>query len=138
MQSSTESKTDYAELLTEISYSKRELKFLLTILRNAYSVSANGDKIKLLDKYWKAFELNLESLTLLSDELEKEEEKQGALTRKNPIEDTYSLISERTMIARFDQLTKNTNELKNNFYEYMDGCSACSLKSPMDVRHSYC
>lgn len=117
------------EISSEIHFLKKEIEFLLKILRNCYSASANLDKIKLLDGYWKGFEQNIDGLDLLLNRIKKQEKSMAVLAQGGLIDSEETSFKEDSLLVEFKEIDKGVKVLKESFYEFMHGCNACTLKN---------
>lgn len=117
---------DSTALLGEIKFLKVELDFLLKILRNAYSSSIKLVTIKALDSYWNGLEQNIRELNQLINKLEVKAEVLASPYESQLIDLENNYLS---AISQFNSINKNIRTLKVSFYEFMQGCNACALKS---------
>lgn len=119
----------HTDLSNEILFLKKEIDFLLKILRNCYSSSVQADKIKLMDSYWKSFEQNSEKLDLLSNRIQLEEKKNATLYKNNPNDSLINNQKEAELNRVIDTIKFEIKLIKESFYEFMQGCNACTLKT---------
>lgn len=119
----------HTELSNEILFLKKEIDFLLKILRNCYSSSVQADKIKLMDSYWKSFDQNKEKLDHLLDRIELEEKKNTNLYKNNPKDSLVNDQKESEFNRVIETVQFETKLIKESFYEFMHGCNACALKT---------
>jgi hypothetical protein len=105
---------ELVELTSEIIFLKKEIDFLMKLLRNGYSSSVTIEKIRLLDRYWKGFEDNISRLDSLLTLINKEEK---------------TLLNIDGINKEFYTVDQGVKSLKDSFYEYMSGCCACSKKN---------
>jgi hypothetical protein len=134
MKNASELHADHTELTSDIVFLKKEIDFLLKLLRNAYSISVNMEKIKLLDAYWKGFEQNIARLEELLGKIKKEENQLAALCQENLIDGEKTYFNEEETVSAFYKLNKEVRVLKESFYEYMSGCCACSYKTNLSLK----
>lgn len=128
MKNLAELHTEHLEIESEISFLKKEIEFLLKILRNSYSVSVNGAKIKLLDAYWQSFEDLTQKLNILSSQIKKEEKDLALVYQHNLIDTEKTFFQEDSIPSEFYSIYKEIKVLKESFYAYMIGCNECCLK----------
>ena len=129
MKSFEELHIHHGEVSSEVQFLKKEVEFLLKILRNCYSTSVKLEKIKLLDAYWKGFEQNIEKLNSLSEKIMHEEQGMAVLCQDGLIDFERTLFNEDNHLAKLRTIEKEVKLLKESFYEFMQGCNACALKS---------
>lgn len=120
----------HKEITSDALFLKKEIEFLLKILRNCYSTSINLDKIKLLDSYWRSFEQNIDKLDLLLKRIRQEEKSMSVLYQEGSIDLESTLFGESAVLENYRNIEKEVKLLKESFYEYMHGCNACALKTP--------
>lgn len=130
MKNVTELHADHTELSSEISFLKREIEFLLQMLRNGYSSKNDMGKTKLLDGYWKGFEENVEQLGFLQHSIQNREKQLTRLYQANLIDPDKTTFREEDIISEFANINKKVKLLKESFYDYMTGCCACCYKTP--------
>jgi len=119
----------YNQISSETIFLKKEIEFLLKILRNCYSSSSNLEKIKLLDSYWKGFEKNIAELELVLQNTNQNENSLAYSYQNGMIEyNTYDFTN-NPLIKKYKDIEKEVKLLKESFYEYMHGCNACSFKT---------
>ena len=119
----------HTALSNEILFLKKEIDFLLKILRNCYSSSVQADKIKLMDSYWKSFEQNSEKLEALNNRIQLEEKKNAVLYKNNPNDSLVNDEKELEFNNKIYAIQLETKLIKESFYEFMQGCNACTLKT---------
>jgi hypothetical protein len=119
----------HKELSNEIFFLKKEIDFLLKILRNCYSSSVQSDKIKLMDGYWKSFDHNKEKLDHLLNRIELEEKKNASLYKNTPDDILISDQKESEFNRIIETVQVEVKLIKESFYEFMQGCNACVLKT---------
>jgi len=119
----------HTELTNEILFLKKEIDFLLKILRNCYSFLVQSDKIKLMDSYWKSFEQNSEKLDQLLNRIQLEEKKNVVLYKNNPDDSLVNDEKESDFSSKINTIQTETKLIKESFYEFMQGCNACTLKT---------
>lgn len=117
-----------SELSGKILFLKKEIDFLLKILRNCYSSSVQADKIKLMDSFWKGFEQNTNQLDLILTHIEQEERKNASLYRNVPEDSLVNDKKQSEFQKQVASIQAKLQSTKENFYEFMQGCSACALK----------
>lgn len=130
MKTIAELHVDHSEIASDIKFLKKEIDFLIKLLKNCYSVSINTDKIKLLDGYWMGFEENISRLDSLLEKVYKEERELAGLYQDSLIDGEKTLFNdEDSMISEFYKINKAVKTLKESFYGYMSGCWACNFKN---------
>lgn len=129
MQNVAELPIENVELTSEINFLKKEIEFLMKLLRNGYSSSVTNEKIRLLDKYWKGFEDNIVRLDSLLISISKNENLFDVKYQGNNMEEPKTLFNIEGINKEFGQIDKAVKVLKDSFYEYMSGCCACSKKN---------
>ncbi len=119
----------HKEIASHTLFLKNEITFLLKILKNCYSTSMNIERTKLLDSYWKRFDNGTIALDQVLSRIHKEE-KSIAIHYKDVLMDTETLtLKEDQLTAKFDSIATELRLLKESFYEFMQGCNACALKT---------
>ena len=119
----------HKEIASHTVFLKHEINFLMKILKNCYSTSINIDRTKLLDSYWKRFDSNLLALDKVLSRIHKEE-KNLAIQYKDIVMDTETLhLKENQLTTKFNTIAIEVRLLKESFYEFMQGCNACALKT---------
>ena len=116
-------------LRTDALFLKKEIEFLLNILSNCYSTSVDGEKIKRMDTYWKSFEANTRKLDLLITRIHLEEKTMTALYFDGLIKPDDVFIKQTEATECFREISSEIKQLKERFYEFMQGCNACALKT---------
>jgi len=129
MKSLEELHIHHGNVSSEVQFLKKEIEFLLKILRNCYSTSIKLEKIKLLDAYWKGFEQNIEKLDFLLEKVNKEESSMAVLCQDGLINLEKTLFNEDNFLAKLRAIEREVKLLKESFYEFMQGCNACALKN---------
>lgn len=105
------------ELLSEIGFLKKEVDFLMSMLRKSYSATLTMNGIRQLDRMWKGFEENiqrmeaLQGLIIVGDKDDLNREKSD-----------FSLDDE-SIISEFYRISGALRSVKENFYDYMSGKS---------------
>lgn len=117
MKNIAELHTTHLDVLSELNFLKKEIEFLLKIVQKGYSVSANMEKVKLLDAYWIGFEKNLDKLSDLSNTISKEEKNIAALYQNNLIDEEKTLFREDGLMGQFYRIYKEVKTLKDSFYD---------------------
>ena len=120
---------DHKEISSEIAFLKKEIAFLLKLLKNAYSASVNIGKIKLLDGYWNGFEENIIGLDFLLTKINKEESHLTSLFPGELFDVEKSFLKREKIISEFYSINKAVKGIKESFYGYMDGCCGCCYKN---------
>jgi len=106
------------ELLSEIDFLKKEVDFLLGLLRNGYSATLNMDGIRRLDSMWKGFEENIQRMEALSGLINVPES--GA---EQNGEKSHFMLDDESIISEFYRISGALRSVKENFYDYMSGKS---------------
>lgn len=119
----------HIELSSEILFLKKEIDFLIKILKNCYSSSVQSDKIKLMDSYWKSFNHNSEKLDHLLHRIQLEEKKNAGLYKNNPEDSLVADLKESEFSNGIKTIQNEIKLIKESFYEFMHGCNACALKT---------
>jgi hypothetical protein len=120
--------TENAQTASEILFLKKEIDFLMKLLRNGYSSTVTIEKIRLLDKYWKGFEDNIGRLDSLLFRITMEENMPSILSQNNT-DENLTLSNKESFTEEFSLINNSVKALKESFYEYMSGCCACSKKN---------
>lgn len=118
---------EHVELTSEVNFLKKEIDFLLKMLRNAYCISSNIEKVKLLDGYWRGFEKNRDRLDELLNKIKKEELNLSRIFQSQLIDEEKTLFKEDSLIASFYKINKEVKTLKESFYDTF-GCDVCCHK----------
>jgi len=119
----------HKEIASHTVFLKNEISFLLKILKNCYSTSINIERTKLLDSYWKRFDNHTLALDQVLNRIHKEE-KSLAIHYKDVVMDTETLqLKENQLATKFNDIASEVRLLKESFYEFMQGCNACALKT---------
>ncbi len=105
------------ELLSEIDFLKKEVDFLLSLLRNGYSATLNMDGIRRLDNMWKGFEENIQRMEALSGLINtRDNDEQNR-------EKSHFMLDDESIISEFYRISGALRSVKENFYDYMSGKS---------------
>lgn len=129
MKKATELHTDHIDLISEISFLKKEIDFLLKLLRNSYCDSLSNEKLKLLDGYWKGFEKNIQALEVLENCIKSEEKSLADLFKNDLFDREHSYVQPAAQFpVDFYKINREVKTYKESFYELMDNCNACSYK----------
>ena len=128
MKTAEELHTQHIEVISEIEFLKKDLNFLLKILRNCYSPKVNTEKTKLLDSFWKSFECTISKLDTINKHIGSEENEIAYLYKNELIGPSTTLL-EDPFISAVKRINEEVKVLKNNFYEFMQGCNECAYKS---------
>ncbi|MDB5274576.1 MAG: hypothetical protein JWO58_2943 [Chitinophagaceae bacterium] len=119
----------HIEISSHTHFLKKEIDFLLKILKNCYSTSMDMERTKLLDSYWKRFEKSINDLDGVLSRIHKEE-KSMAIHYKDLTMDADTLhLKEEQLTTKFNDIATEVKLLKESFYEFMHGCNACALKT---------
>jgi hypothetical protein len=116
-------------LRSDILFLKKEIGFLLKILGNCYSSSIHTQQLKLQDGYWKHFEEQQVQLDSLDKMIHKEESRLIDLYLEGLIHAETVIDKQHKIQASFDACYSDIKSLKEAFYTFMNGCSACALKT---------
>jgi hypothetical protein len=128
----------HTEQSAEIQFLKKEISFLLKLLKNAYSISVDIEKLKLLDSYWKGFEDNIKRLDGLLGKITEDKNLAETSFKENDVAAEQMALHKKERMAEFHMIHKAAILLKESFYEYMDGCCACSFKqNPGQIPRSH-
>jgi len=106
------------ELLSEIDFLKKEVDFLLGLLRNGYSATLNMDGIRRLDSMWKGFEENIQRMEALSGLINVPE---GGAEQNG--EKSHFMLDDESIISEFYRISGALRSVKESFYDYMSGKS---------------
>jgi hypothetical protein len=120
---------NHTQLSSEAVFLKKEIDFLLNILKNCYSASVNDDRIKLLDSYWKSFDQNLIDLDQLLTRVQLEEKKITSWYKNQPMNSIFPETKGNDFNLSLSSIEFKIKTLKESFYEFMHGCSACAFKT---------
>ena len=82
----------------------------------------------MLDGYWKSFETNIKKLEALEMQVKEEEKQLAALYQENLIDTEQTLFNDGSIIPEYYKIMKEVKVFKESFYEFMNGCGACSFK----------
>ncbi|HEX8549394.1 MAG TPA: hypothetical protein VF691_20705 [Cytophagaceae bacterium] len=125
MNSVTEIPTESLEIVSDIQFLKKEINFLLKLLKNGYSHSIKSEKIKLLDGYWKGFEESIRNLESLMSKVSEEK----LMRSVGYVGITTKAAENAAMTKEYTRINNVVKVIKEGFYEYMDGCCSCSFKN---------
>ncbi len=107
------------ELLSEIDFLKKEIDFLLDLLRGGYSATLTMEAIRRLDNMWKGFEDNIQRMEALSGLIATRNLK----PRDSGIEKNRFELDDESIISEFYRISAALRAVKENFYDYMTGRS---------------
>ena len=82
-----------------------------------------------MDSYWKSFEQNSEKLDQLLNRIQLEEKKNAVLYKNNPDDSLVNDEKESDFSSKINTIQTETKLIKESFYEFMQGCNACTLKT---------
>ena len=119
---------NHTQLFSEAVFLIKEIDFLLKILKNCYSSSVDDDRIKLLDSYWKSFDQNLIDIDQLLDRLQLEEKKCSSWYKNQHMDSVFFKTKENEFKLKMNTIQDEIKIIKESFYAFMNGCSACSFK----------
>jgi hypothetical protein len=128
MNTNIELKPFQTEISKEITFFKKEIEFLLNLLKNCYSTSIEIEKVKQLDTYWKGFEDNIINLDLLLERIKKEENILARIYNEKPLEEQKPYSMNGDLMFEYGRILKTVKTLKEGFYKSMAGCCDCSFK----------
>ena len=119
----------HEDVSSDVLFLKKEIEFLLKILRNCYSTSVKLEKIKLLDGYWKGFEQNIGKLDLLLERINKDENAMAVVSQDGLINEEQTHFNRDSFRVKLKAIDIDVRLLKETFYELMEGCGSCALKT---------
>lgn len=102
------------ELLSEIDFLKKEVDFLLSLLRNGYSATLNMNGIRRLDNMWKGFEENIRRMEALHGLITTRDDEQDG-------EKDHFMLDDESIISEFYRISGAIRSVKESFYDYMTG-----------------
>lgn len=120
---------NHTRLSSDAVFLKKEIDFLLKILKNCYSSSVNDDRIKLLDSYWKSFDHNLMAIDQLLNRVQVEENKFTSWYKNQPMDSIFPETKENEFKSKMNAIQDEIKIIKESFYTFMHGCSACAFKT---------
>lgn len=119
----------HTQLSSEAVFLKKEIDFLLKILKNCYSTSVSDERIKLLDSFWKNFDRHLSDLDQLVSHIALQENKYSMRHKNHPVNSIIPDNKEETFKLKMNFIQIEIKLLKESFYEFMHGCNACVFKT---------